>query len=60
MLGFFIAASIAISFLVILGNTPPRLLGLIAITTVMIMPVVLIVDAALPDRRRAVKKNEDD
>jgi|GEM_PF-5700058 len=59
LLGFFIAASIAISFLVILGNTPPRLLGLIAITTILTMPVVLIVDAAVPDRRRAVNKKKE-
>lgn len=59
LLGFFIAASVVISFLVIFGNTPPRLLGLIAITTLIGMPVVLIMDAALPDKRRSAKKNED-
>jgi hypothetical protein len=56
LLGFFIAASAAISFLVIIGNTPPRLLGLIVFTTLIGMPVVLILDAALPDKRRSLKK----
>ena len=59
LLGFFIVSSMAISFLVILGNTPPRLLGLIAMTTLIGMPVVLIVDTALPDKRRSIKKNDD-
>ena len=59
LLGFFIAASIAISFLAIIGNTPPKLLGLIAIITFVGMPVVLIVDAAIPDKRRSVKKDTD-
>ncbi len=59
LLGFFIVASVIISFLVILGNSPPRLLGLIAIITLVGMPVVLILDAALPDERRSAKKNED-
>jgi hypothetical protein len=57
LLGFFIVASIAISVLVILGETPPRLLGLIAMTTLAAMPVVLVIDAALPDKRRIIKKN---
>ncbi len=60
LLGFFIAASIAISFLVIIGNRPPRLLGIIAIITLVGMVVVLIIDAALPDKGRHIKKNDDD
>ncbi len=59
LLGLFIVTSMAISLLVILGNTPPRLLGLIAMTTLIGMPVVLIVDAALPDKRRSIKKTDD-
>ncbi len=59
LLGFFIVSSMTISFLVILGNTPPRLLGLIALTTLIGMPVVLIADAALPDKRRSMKKDDD-
>lgn len=55
LLGFFIAASAAVSIVVLLGNAPPRLLGLIVICTLIGMPAVLILDAAIPDKRRTIK-----
>lgn len=55
LIGLFIAASAAISIVIILGNNPPKLLGLIVIATLIGMPIVLIIDAAIPDKRRSIK-----